>query len=125
MIIQTQVCQAQREAEPERPIYDYPTPLAGAPGREAGIGIAGATPDRAEAEVVERVSEGGRQRLRLRFTVPKGKVAGLMGVMNLLQHKFNRLEVVLAAQEGAISEQDYEDKIKEAFRQMGIEVREE
>ena len=48
-----------------------------------------------------------------------------MGVMNLLQHKFDRLDVVLAAEEGEISEQEYEDKIKEAFRQLGIEVVEE
>jgi hypothetical protein len=54
--------------------------------------------------------------------VPKGKVSGLMGVMNLLQHKFNRLEIVLATEQGEISEQEYEDKICEAFRQMGIEV---
>ena len=66
-----------------------------------------------------------KRRFRLRFTVPKGKVAGLMGVMNLLQHKFNRLEVVLSVDEGEISEQEYEDKIQEAFRQLGIEVEEE
>jgi len=46
-------------------------------------------------------------------------------VMNLLQHKFNRLEVVLSAEQGWISEQEYEDKIREAFRQLGIEVVEE
>ena len=56
------------------------------------------------------------------FTVPKGKVSGLMGVMNLLQHKFDRLDVALAAEHGEISEQEYEDKIQEAFRQLGIEV---
>jgi hypothetical protein len=32
---------------------------------------------------------------------------------------------VLAAAEGWISEQDYEDKIREAFRQLGIEIVEE
>ncbi|MGQ9600103.1 MAG: hypothetical protein ACUVWZ_11885 [Anaerolineae bacterium] len=42
--------------------------------------------------------------------------------MNLLQHKFGRLDVTLAAEEGEISEQEYEDKVCEAFRQMGIDI---
>lgn len=64
----------------------------------------------------------GKNSVRLRFQVPKGKVAQIMGVMNLLQTKFSHLEIEIVATEGEISEQDYEDKIKEAFRQLGIEV---
>ena len=45
-----------------------------------------------------------------------------MGVMNLLQTKFETLQIERSARDGAISEQEYEDKIKEAFRQMGIDV---
>lgn len=63
-----------------------------------------------------------RESIQLRFKVPKGKVAGIMGVMNLLQSKFETLEVELTAMDGAISEQDYDDKIKEAFIQLGVEV---
>ncbi|MDD1744402.1 MAG: hypothetical protein LUQ20_01120 [Candidatus Methanoperedens sp.] len=48
-----------------------------------------------------------------------------MGVMNLLQSKFETLEIELIANDGAITEQDYEDKIKEAFRQLGIGLDEE
>jgi hypothetical protein len=62
------------------------------------------------------------KQLRLKFTVPKGEVAGLMDVMNLLQHKFDRLRIVLAVADGEITEQGYEDEIEEAFRQLGIEV---
>jgi hypothetical protein len=47
-----------------------------------------------------------------------------MGVMNLLQSKFDNLEIELTANEGEISEQDYEDKIKEAFRQLGVDINE-
>lgn len=46
-----------------------------------------------------------------------------MGVLNLLQYHFDRLEIELKAAEGEIGEQDYE-KIREAFRQMEIEVEE-
>ncbi len=45
-----------------------------------------------------------------------------MGVMNLLQSKFENLEIELIATDGSISEQDYDDKIIEAFRQLGIKL---
>jgi hypothetical protein len=65
---------------------------------------------------------GGRNAVRLKFAVPKGKVSGLMGVMNLLQSNFNSLQLELLATGGEMSEQDYEDKIKEAFVQLGIDL---
>ena len=58
----------------------------------------------------------------MRFEVPKGRVSNLMGVLNLLQSKFSRMEIQLDAKDGEISERDYEDKVKEAFRQMGIDI---
>jgi len=64
----------------------------------------------------------GKSKVQLRFEVPKGKVSQIMGVMNLLQSKFGFLEIEIIATNGEISEQDYEDKIKESFRQLGIEV---
>lgn len=67
----------------------------------------------------------GKEKIELRFRIPKGKVASIMGVMNLLQSKFETLEMEIKARDGTISEQDYEDKIKETFRQLGIEVEEE
>ena len=63
-----------------------------------------------------------RDVIHVKFQVPKGKVSSVMGVMNLLQSKFDNLEIELIADGGEISEQDYEDKIKEAFRQLGIEI---
>jgi hypothetical protein len=121
VIIQAEVCQAQREAE--GPGYEAPGAEVGVPFKETGVEAL--KPGVSVAGEGERREAVLRQRLRLRFTVPKGKVANLMGVMNFLQYKFNRLEVVLAAAEGWISEQDYEDKVREAFRQLGIEIVEE
>lgn len=66
-----------------------------------------------------------KDKVQLKFQVPKGKISNIMGVMNLLQNKFETLQIELVACDGNISEQDYEDKIKEAFRQMGIELNEE
>jgi len=67
------------------------------------------------------VSVEGKKQLRLKFHVPKGKVASVMGVMNLLQSKFNTLEIELSARDGEISKQDLEDKIGETFRQLNID----
>lgn len=58
--------------------------------------------------------------LELDFRIPKGKVSGIMGIMNLLQSKFETIEIHLKAKDGSISEQDIEDKIMETFRQLGI-----
>ncbi len=62
----------------------------------------------------------GRDSVRLKFTVPKGKVSGLLGMMSLLQSNFNNLQIELLATEGQMSNQDYEDKIKETFVQLEI-----
>jgi len=119
VIIQAGVCQAQREAE--MPGYEAPGAAVGVTVKEPEVAVPGLEP----GVDVGAVPGPLKRSLRLQFTVPKGKVAGLMGVMNLLQHRFNRLEIVLSAAGGWISEQDYEDKIREAFRQLGIEVVEE
>ena len=123
VIIRAGVCQAQRAAEAERPTYGPPEAVE-TEVREPGLVGVGEVAEVAD-EVDRRVPLHVRRRLRLRFTVPKGRVSGLMGVMNLLQHRFDRLDIVLAAEEGEISEQEYEDKIREAFRQLGIGVVEE
>ncbi|MDO9537471.1 MAG: DUF499 domain-containing protein [Thermoplasmata archaeon] len=64
-----------------------------------------------------------RDRVHLKFVVPKGKVSNIMGVMNLLQSKFDNLEIEIVAADGEISELDFEDKIKETFRQLGIQLK--
>lgn len=125
VIIRAEVCQAQlRGAEV----------LIGG-GKVAAVGDA-------EAEVDYKGSSDGpsstsgppeaggrvsptRSSLRLRFPVPKGKVASLMGIMNFLQSRFNHMEITLHVEQGSLSEQEYEDKVKETFQQMGVEAEEE
>lgn len=43
-----------------------------------------------------------------------------MGLLNYLQSRFARLEISLRLEQGSLSEQEMEDKVREAFRQMGI-----
>ena len=70
-----------------------------------------------KAKPVGKVSK----QLSLKFKVPKGKVSSIMGVMNLLQSKFNTLEISLSAKDGSISRQEIDDKIAETFRQLNID----
>jgi hypothetical protein len=120
VIIRAEVCQQQKaESESSENVV-------------SDITIRETSAETGNNSVVGDLGNGGvgvsgktRSRLRLRFAVPKGKVASLMGVMNLLQSRFNRMEVTLQVEQGQLSEQEYEDKIREAFRQMGIDVEEE
>lgn len=61
--------------------------------------------------------------LELKFNLPKGKVSSLMGILTYLQTKFDNLEFELKASNGKLTKQEYEDKIEEAFRQIGINIK--
>lgn len=118
VLIRADLCQAQRAAAPDEV---YPPPGAGGrPLYEPAPEIAVTqTPPRSHS--VEEQHRG----LRYTFVVPRGKVSDLMGLLNFLQGKFRRIEISLRLEEGALSEQDKEEKIREAFRQMGVEPKEE
>lgn len=96
-----------------------------APGREGpsedvtGVGVTLETPGGGfdQGEV--------RDSLRLTFSVPRGRVSALLGMLNFLQEKFATLKLTLSAENGRLSEQEYDDKIKETFRQLGIEGEED
>lgn len=116
---------------PEEEKKDLTVPVYGSVtgGKVAGIAETGA--EEAALEVISKERSPGerarekpasRREICLRFAIPKGKVASIMGVINLLQSKFDLLEIELVASNGEISEQDYEDKIREAFRQLGITI---
>jgi len=61
------------------------------------------------------------KQLTLDFEIPVGKASSLLGMINFIQKKFANVSIKINAQEGEIDKQDYEDKIKETLRQMGIE----
>jgi len=60
--------------------------------------------------------------LNFKFQVPKGKVASLLGLLNLLQQRFNTMFLSIQVKDGEMSKDDIENKIKETFRQMGVNV---
>jgi hypothetical protein len=114
VLINEALCREQGE-KVTAPEYQYPYP-------EPAVQSKGGDEVRQKEFIYQPKS---KKEIQLRFRVPKGKVASIMGVMNLLQSKFETLEIELTAMDGAISEQDYEDKIKETFRQLGIELKRE
>ena len=122
VIIREDICIAQKKAEEEEEQQKngevvYPT------GGTDETGIGEGKKDGIEPGIDSVPPEPtGRKEVRLQFTVPKGQVSGLMGVMNLLQLNFDNLQIELRASGGEISEQDYENKIKEAFAQLGIDL---
>lgn len=56
------------------------------------------------------------------FEIPKGKVHDLSQMLNYIQLKFDKLEIKIKASGGSISKDEYENKIKEALKQMGIDL---
>ena len=61
------------------------------------------------------------KQLSLDFEIPVGKASSLLGMINYIQKNFKNVQIKINAQNGEIDKQDYEDKIKETLRQMGIE----
>ncbi|MDI6786178.1 MAG: DUF499 domain-containing protein [bacterium] len=119
VIISEAVCQEQKEAKKED---------------EKGSGKVDTEPSKSEqitkkSEIKEERPEyfpkKTKDRVGLRFKLPKGKASNIMGLVNLLQREFETIKMEITASDGSISEQDYEDKVKEFFRQIGVEVEEE
>ena len=108
VIVKAGICRAQQKAEKPPEVYPPCKPPEG--------------PEIKEEE--ERRSARNGSSFACDSLCRKGRCLAFMGVMNLLQHKFDRLEITVRAAEGEIIEQEYEDKVQEAFRQLGIEVSE-
>jgi hypothetical protein len=116
VLIKAEICQAQMAARASQTAFTPSTPPTGNVGEGEQPTIQ--TPSSTAKNVT-----GKYQQLDFNFTVPKGKVASLMGVLNYLQSKYEHMDVSLHLDRGQMTEQEYEDKVKEAFRQMGIDIK--
>lgn len=125
VLISAEVCTAQREAARAREATYVPTPDGERePGNVREPAVVGPASGTSTGGVTGGMTTlpAVRRSLRLTVTVPKGKVSSLMGTVNFLQQRFQKMEITIAVSDGQISEQDYEDKIREAFRQIGAAV---
>ena len=110
VIIRDAVCIALKEPKPDE-LPQHPDPVQPRPGPASKPPAPKPVPD-------------GRDSVQLKFKIPKGKVSGIMGVMNLLQSNFESLRVELRATGGQMSNEDFENKIREAFVQLEIDLEE-
>ena len=117
VIIKADICIAQQEEQESESEEDE---SAGSEG-EGGDGTTIEEEGNGGVESESQSEPDSRTYVQLEFTLPQGQVSSLMGVMNLLQREFNTLQIKLTATDGEMSEQDYEDKIKEALNQLGID----
>jgi len=69
-----------------------------------------------------RSSSGAIERLDLTFHLPKGKSSDVMRIVNYLHEKYQDIQLKISASEGSITQQEYDNKIAEAFEQAGIEI---
>ncbi|MDW7973389.1 MAG: hypothetical protein RMI01_09360 [Thermodesulfovibrio sp.] len=65
--------------------------------------------------------------MKLEVRIPSGKFSNFIGTMRFLDSKFKNVtvKISLEAFDGTISKEEFENKIKEAFRQSGIIVEKE
>jgi len=119
-IINQEICRKQKEEEGGDKTPPYPSgesgekPTIDEGGKEKGEDI----------PVTPTTEQHAREMVYLKFKIPKGRIYDILRTMNLLQSKFNTLEIELTAKDGSISEQAYENVIKETFRQLEIDVEE-
>jgi len=112
VIIAEAVCREQMEKEES--IKEVPVSDDTQPASLAGTDKKG--------DEKPRPGQITKNRMRVRFRVPTGKVANLIQVLNYLKSKFDTIEIDLTASGGEITVQEFEEKIQEAFDQMGIEL---
>jgi hypothetical protein len=110
VIIQERLCKSQRETG--QPIAVTPlSAQTSSPNRESGNQPA------ITSRTMKEVTFG--------FDVPRHKISQVMGIMNYLESKFQSLHMTITAKEGSLSEDDYSNKIKEALRQLGVDLEDE
>jgi hypothetical protein len=118
ILIRAEICEEQRRQEREQELARYTSvdPVTPTPPVSEGSGQTTFTPGGSTPPA------GQYKQMNFNFVIPKGKVSGLMGVLNYLQSKYETMTISLKLENGQMTEQELEDKVKEAFRQMGIKV---
>ncbi len=117
VIIQTEICEQQRAAA-QPSTYTATTEIAPTDVRETAAAATALPEVSAATGVVSR-----RQSMVLRFDLPFGQASNLLGLLNLLQQRFQNMHITIELSDGGIDEAEIEDKVRETFRQMGVAVK--
>jgi len=116
ILIRKSICDEQKRIKTES--YEKPKKLEVPSGDEVGIH----EHEPRESEEVQTTTVKKKEYIHLSFQVPKGKLNDILRMLNYLQSKFENIKLGITATEGGISDQEYEDKVLEAFGQLGIEL---
>jgi hypothetical protein len=126
ILINPELC-VEKEEEiryiPKEEISSQPTKLTLSEFGEKEIGK--------KEEMFERVpsqeSRSKYKQLYLKLRSAPGKLSGIVKAINLLREKFENvnIRVEISAKDGEMLKSEYEDKIKEAINQLGLEIEEE
>lgn len=110
VLIQEALCKSQRET-----------------GQPISVPQSSAQPPTAGRESAKPIDLTLRtmNELSFGFDVPRHKISQVMGIMNYLESKFQSLHMTITAKEGALTEDDYSNKIREALRQLGVNLEDE
>lgn len=120
ILIKAEICEAQQHEKENQVSYPAGQTMTGA---STAVAQPQSIFDSAGDLAPSTSPAGAYQQLRFNFIVPKGKVSSLMQLLNYLQTKYEKIEISLNLQDGSLTEQEFEDKVKEAFRQMGIDIK--
>ncbi len=70
----------------------------------------------------EPIPEHEITKLHMKFRLPNDKLSDVLSVIRLLQTKFGSTKLAILFEDGGMSKSDFEDKVEEAFTQMGIDL---
>jgi len=121
ILINAQSCKAQYDREKQSNLGEYQIPQV-TPGsvHDKQPGQTGFTTTEKGEEITPN---NVKKSLLISCNIPKGKVSGLVGVINYLTSKYSSVTITLESEGGEITDQEFEEKIQEAFEQMGVDVR--
>ncbi|MGB9748061.1 MAG: ATP-binding protein [Bacteroidales bacterium] len=116
ILIREDICREQKAREKET--GSVPMNAANFAGKSEQIVVTEPNPDGYTATS----DENYLNQVHFAFEIPKGKVNDVSRMINYLQTTFESLSVEIKATKGKISKQDYENKVKETLRQLGINI---
>ncbi len=117
VLIRADLCERQRATRTGPPVYSTQPDTA-----PMGVAEVPAAMSLDAPASVSGFRQPVRRTMSMKFRLPFGQVSSLLGLFNLLQQRFRRIEITVRLGEGEISEAEIEDKVRETFRQIGTEV---
>ena len=113
IIIDEKECTAIRtKLETPKQTEQWETPERGGEQKQPGFFT---TPTTAAPSRPDEIRE-----IQITIDVPRGQVSQIMGLMNLLQQKYQTLSLQIRATEGTMTEAELTDHVKETLKQLGI-----